>query len=45
MIDTSFPPFSRMETSITEGSLSTSLYLALLLIIPTLLSIALESKV
>lgn len=45
MIDTSFPPFSRMETSITESSLSTSLYLALLLIIPTLLSIALESKV
>lgn len=45
MIDASFPPFSRMEASIMENSLFTSLYFTLLLPISTLLSVALESEV
>lgn len=45
MIDASFPPFSRMDASIMENSLFTSLHFTSLLTIPTLLCVALESEV
>lgn len=45
MIDASLPPFSRMDASIMENLLFTSLHFTSLLTIPTLLCVALEMEV